>query len=217
MMRYLLLALLTATVCLFSDCSNRQAAKPNTFEALDSAHIASDTAMQVDMDLSYEYQRTLVQNDSVVYDFLAYDKPKGQAGKEWESKFHIIRRTAHAEDTVAKGNRSNPVQAVWLSDLDRDGRAEIMFYEYPKAAGRLVDLIAWEMPPGAKARKIEVALQEVPQHYRGRDTFFVYQDRLIRRFPYYEKQGDSAATGSDWQSYRLDHGRLVLDKERMQQ
>jgi len=215
--RYFSLIILTGIVGFFSDCSNKATAPQNTFVELDSAGIASDTALQADMDLSYEYVRSLVQNDSVVYDFLAYDKPKGQTGKEWESRFHIIRRTGHSEDTVAKGFRSAAVLAVWLSDLDRNGQEEIMFYEYPKASKKQVALIAYEMSAHQKAHKIEVNLREDIQHYHGRDTFFVYQDRLIRRFPYYSSSHDSIATGSDWQSYRLSNGKLVMENEKVEE
>jgi len=207
--------LLVVFVCFFADCSNKNNTAVKTFGDLDSASIASDTTMQVDMDLSYEYQKNLAQSDSVVFDFLAYDKPKGQTGKDWESKFHIIRRTSHAEDTVARGYRSGTVQAIWLSDLDQNGQTEIMFYAYPKASKAKATLIAYEMGTDRKAHPIRSELKEDIQHYRGRDTFFVYQDRLIRRYPYYLRPQDSIATGSDRQSYILTNGKLALETEKI--
>lgn len=211
-----LLFLLAGFVCLFADCSNKNSAPKNTFGDLDPAGIASDTTMQVDMELSYEYQKSLVQNDSTVYDFLAYNKPKGKTGKEWESKFHIIRRTSHSGDTIAKGPRSGTVQRIWLCDLDQNGQEEIMFYEYPKTSKGRVALIAYEIGAGQKAHPIQIDLKEDMQHYRGRDTFFVSQDRLVRRFPYYVQTQDSTATGAKWQSYKLSSGKLVLEKEKLE-
>ena len=211
------LFLLAGFVGLFADCTNKNATPKNTFGDLDSAGIASDTAMQVGMELSYEYQKSLAQSDSVVYDFLAYDKPKGESGNEWDSKFHIIRRTTHSGDTIAKGSRSGPVRKIWLSDLDQNGQEEVMFYEYPKTAKPSVTLIAYEVSGRLKAHPIQVDLKEDIQHYRGRDTFFVYQDRLVRRFPYYGRAQDSSATGSEWQSYRLSSGKLLLDNEKVEQ
>jgi hypothetical protein len=197
-------------------CTSRNNSDVKTYGDLDSARIASDTAMQVDMDLSYEYQQNLAQSDSVVFDFLAYDKPKGPAGKEWESKFHIIRRVAHSEDTVARGLRSGAVRTVWLSDLDRNGLEEIMFYEYPKSSKRRVDLIAYEMGTDHKAHLIQADMKEDMEHYKGMDTFFVSQDRLVRRYPYYVRAQDSTASGSDWQSYKLSSGKLRLENEKVE-
>jgi hypothetical protein len=50
-------------------------------------------------------------------------------------------------------------------------------------------------------------------HYHGRDTFFVHQNYLIRRYPYYEKQTDSLPQGTWWQSYQIRGGIFVLAKE----
>jgi hypothetical protein len=211
-----LLFLLAGFACFFSACTIKNAAPPKTFGDLDPSGIASDTAMQVDMELSYEYQKNLVQNDSTVYDFLAYNKPKGKTGKEWESKFHIIRRTSHSADTIAKGRRSGAVQRIWLCDLDQNGQEEIMFYEYPKTSKGRVALIAFEVSGGQKARPISVNLKEDIQHYRGGDTFFVSQDRLVRRYPYYVRVQDSVASGSEWQSYKMSSGKLVLDNEKVE-
>ncbi len=216
--RYFLILALSVFVCFFSACSNKPVVKTDTFGELDTTRIASDTAMEVNMDRSYEYVKTLVQNDSTVYDFLAYDKPKDQAGTEWESKFIVIKRTNSRQDTVIRANRMGAVRGLSLADLNGDGRPEILFYEeqtadknrwkvhiYSPKADRGYSAIEWR----------QLDAQSPLEHYKGGDTFFVYQDHLIRRFPFYEKYEDVRPKGSQWQSYKLSNGKLVLENEKL--
>jgi hypothetical protein len=213
-----LIFLLSIFTVLLSECSNPNAAKPNTFGELDRKVIAADTAMEANMDLSYEYTSTLVESDSVVYDFLAYDKPKGDT-KIWESKFHLIRRTGINQDTIAKDYRQGKVKSIWLSDLDQDGKSEIMFYESPKQDSqtiRFFEFYAYQTNGRQKVRTIRPDFRQDPAHYLGGDTFFVYQNRLIRKFPFHKNQNDLQVTGETLQSYTLRGNRLELEKEKIE-
>lgn len=214
------ISILAIFVSLFSACSNAPVAKKDTFGEIDSALIAADTAMQVNMDLSYEYHKSLTQNDSTVFDFLAYDKPKGQTSKEWESKFIVIKRTKSSQDTVIKDHRFGPVLGLSMADLDQDGRPEILFYENQTA-----NKDRWRMniySLGADGRFKDIHWREPDAkspagHYNGGDTFFVYENHLIRRFPFYDKTDDTKPKSTVWQSYILSHGKITLDNEKTQQ
>ena len=214
MHRYFPLLILSVLVSLFTDCSNKPA-PTETFGELDTTVIAADTSMQVNIDHSYEYQKTLVQNDTTVYDFLAYDRPQKGSNTIWESKFIVIKRTNTRQDTVIKDNRVGPVKGLCLADLDHDGRPEILFYE-----DQSIDKSLWRVrifspgPDGKYARVVwgDLDLKPTENHKAG-DTLFVYQDHLIRRYPYYEV-GDTLATGAFWQSYQLNKGKLVLENEK---
>ena len=218
--RYFVLLLLSLFVSFFSDCSNHAAVQPNTFGQLDSARIAADTSMQDNMDLSYEYQKTLILNDSVVYDFLAYDKPSNTDSKKWEGKFIVIKRTNTRQDTIIKDSRSGPVKGLCLADPDNDGKPEIIFYEDNTA--QKYSWVVRIYSPIAEGRYREIRLTEFgvkpdPDHYRGGDTFLVYQSYLIRHYPYYEKAGDTVAKGSWWQSYKLSKGKPILNSEKREE
>jgi hypothetical protein len=198
-------------------CQDHKDTSAETFGQIDSLQIATDTAMQTNMDRSYEYQRSLVQNDTTVFDFLAYDKPKGSSSPDWESKFIVIRRTASAGDTVIRGFRTGAVQSLWLSDLDANGKPEIMFYEYPRPTDQAthpVEFIAYESDGRKNARSITTDFKEDAQHYIGKDSFFIAQGYLIRKMPYYMKTTDSIPVGTVWQSYKMARGKLILDKEK---
>ena len=209
-------------ICLFpllilSGCQDHRATSIDTFGELDSLQVAADTTMQVNMDRSYEFQKSLVENDTVVFDFLAYDKPKGSSSPDWESKFIVIRRTSSSSDTIIKDFRSGIVQSLWLSDMNQNGKPEIMFYEYPTSASKHLghtNFYAYETDGRRNAHKIQTGFRgNVPQT-SGRDSFFVYQGFLIHKVPYYTKQTDTIAAGDVWQSYRLADHALVLAKEK---
>jgi hypothetical protein len=219
-LRYFPALSITVIVAFFSACSTPPTVKPDTFGEIDSARIASDTAMEINMDLSYEYHKSLVQNDTTVFDFLAYDKPKGATSKEWESKFIVIRRTNTRQDTVIKDHRLGPVKGLSLADLDHDGVPEILFYEDQAATNNQWVMHIYKRRPDDKYEGIhwrQLDAKSPVDHYKGSDTFFVYQDHLIRRFPYYEKHDDAKPKGAIWQSYTLSNGKVKLDNEKTQQ
>ena len=209
-------------ICLFpllilSSCQDHRDTSIDTFGELDSLQVAADTTMQVNMDRSYEYQKSLVENDTTVYDFLAYDKPKGSSSPDWESKFIIIKRTTHTHDTIVKEYRTGPVKGLALSDLDHDGKPEIQFYEVSRA-----DKIKWLVrvftSSGTRSYH-EVSLRPVDVgsdlgHYRGGDTFFVSDDHydLIRQYPYYKNTTDSFPDAVTSQSYKLSGNKLIFEK-----
>ena len=215
-MIFRLFFLLALTIIGLSSCQDHPPG-PDTFGELDSTKVATDTTMQVNMDRSYEYQKTLVENDTLVYDFTAYDKPKGSSSPEWESKFIVIRRSTHESDTIIKDTRSGMVQGLWLSDLDGNKKPEIIFYEYPKRGAKdqsAVSLYAYETDGRKAGHKLEAGLKTDAAHYRGLDSFFVSDGYLIRRYPYYSHISDSTASALLWQSYALNSGRLVFEKEK---
>src|SRR3954468_2227804 len=68
---------------------------------LDSAAIARDTAMQMGFESSYEYHKTLVANEQLVYDVVGYGGPASNG------EFAILRRAANNKaDTVVKQTRN---------------------------------------------------------------------------------------------------------------
>jgi len=215
--RYFSLTVLAGLACLFTECSNPDKVQQDTFGELDTTKIATDTSMEVNMDLSYEYQKTLTQNDSVVFDILAYDKPSNSDPKKWEGKFIVIRRTNTKQDTIIKDSRFGPVKGLSLADLDHDGRPEILFYEDQTADKSRWHLRIYIRKPDGTYKGVYWREQDVrssADHYRGFDTFFIYENHLIRRYPYYEGKDSANANADLWQSYKLSRDQLVMENER---
>lgn len=210
------LVIASFSLLLLSSCQDRRPTI-DTFGELDSLKVAADTTMQVNMDRSYEYQKSLAESDSVVYDFLAYDKPKGSSSPDWESKFIVIRRTRSTQDTIIKDSRTGRIQNVFLTDMNDNGRSEILFYEYPKYDAKppaKVSFIACEVDGRNKVQSTTTDFKFDDQHYRGLDSFFTSESYMIRRSPYYSRSTDSLPSGMLWQSYKISGGRLVLIKEK---
>ena len=210
------LLFLAAMVGLFTACSSTPKPKVDTFGELDSLKVAGDTAMQVNMDRSYEYLKSLIQNDSIVFDFIAFDKPHYGDSKVWDSKFIVIRRTPTQQDTVIRGTRMGAVRSLGIGDINADGRPEIFFYDgssdtknrwvlniYSQTSDTGFNYIYWR----------QLDARSAADHYNGDDTFFVYQNYLIRRHPYFESTANKQNKGFTWQSYKLKNGKILLEKE----
>jgi hypothetical protein len=216
---YLPLLLLIGFAGSISNCSPKKPAE-QTFGELDKTAIAADTGMEADMDHSYEYQKALVESDSIVYDFLAYDKPVYGNSNKWESKLIIMRRTNNKTDTVVKDRRFGPVKGLSIADLDHDGRPEILFYEDHTADKSAWRLRIYSQKPDGTFKGIywrSLDAKSSPLHYHAGDTFFVYRDHLIRSYPYYARMADTIPQGAWQQSYRLSNDQLILEHEKLLQ
>ncbi|HLP49499.1 MAG TPA: hypothetical protein VK154_01380 [Chitinophagales bacterium] len=94
----------------------------------DSLAIAMDTTLQLGLESSYEFHKTLNVNDTLVYDVVGYG---GSAAK---GEYAILRRGAdNKTDTVQKGVREGYIAETFLADSNRNGAQEI--YVIVKAAG----------------------------------------------------------------------------------
>ena len=195
-------------------CKPKPKAGEVSFGDIDTSHIAADTSMQVNMDRSYEYQKPLPESDSVVYDFLAYDRPQPSNTRNWERKFLVIRRTGAGQDTIIRGSRNGVVGSIWLSDLDGDGHSEIMFYDHPFTSPAHVRLYAYEFDGTKRYHDIKFNSGEMSPSYRGGDSFFVYDGYLIRRYPSFKSNKDSIPRSERWESYKLEKETLVLSKSK---
>ena len=200
---------------LLSSC---QGHKPDidTFGQLDSAAIAADTTMQVNMDRSYEYLRTFAEGDTVAYDLLAYDKPQNSSGLEWESKFIIIRRAKGVQDTIAKEPRQGKVRSAWLSDLDHNGRSEFFFYTRPDqdtSKKQESVLYAFEANGRAKASRLSLDRHRETEAALQEDSFFIDRDVLVRVLT----RSNAGYNTSDaaWQTYKLVNGKLVYQGQKI--
>ncbi len=120
MKRYELLFLVSCVLCLVSCQSNSD--KTPVVGSLDSSLVALDTTMQKGFESSYEFHKSLVVNEKLVYDVIGFGGPA--SGGE----FAILRRGAdNKADTVEKGIRKGIIADAFLADSDRNGKQEIYF------------------------------------------------------------------------------------------
>jgi hypothetical protein len=97
-------------ILLLTSCGQNSNQRPN-FGTIDSAAIAADTAMQLGIESSYEYHKTLAATDTVAYDIIGYG---GSASK---GELAILRRGAtNKADTVFKQPREGIITDVVLKN-----------------------------------------------------------------------------------------------------
>src|ERR1043165_674408 len=115
--RLFVLCLVSCILCL--SCQSNTDKTP-VVGSLDTLGIALDTNMQKGFESSYEFHKTLVVSEKLVYDVVAYGGPV--SGGEYA----ILRRGAdNKADTVQKGKRSGAITDAFLADSNKNNRPEI--------------------------------------------------------------------------------------------
>ncbi len=113
--------LLSIVYCLSSvTACQSQHDKTPVLGDLDSSAIAIDTNMQKGFESSYEFHKTLVVHDKLVYDVIGYGGPASHG------EFAILRRGAdNKSDTVMKGERDGMIAEAFLADSNNNKREEV--------------------------------------------------------------------------------------------
>jgi hypothetical protein len=112
MKSFIILVLLTGfTLC---SCNQNKNQIP-VVGSLDSAAIAMDTTMQLGFESSYEFHKTLVASEHLVYDVVGY------GGSVSKGEFAILRRGAdNMADTVIKQNRDGIIADAYFAPGNKD-------------------------------------------------------------------------------------------------
>ncbi len=122
----------------FVSCQSNQNQIP-VVGSLDSAAIALDTTMQLGFESSYEYHKTLVLNDKLVYDVIGY------GGSATKGEYAILRRGAdNRADTLNKGLREGMITDVLLADSNSNNKAEVYVKLKSRATDSLSKVIRFE-------------------------------------------------------------------------
>jgi hypothetical protein len=95
---------------LLNSCNQNSNRAPEVGE-IDTTAIAQDTSMQKGFESSYEYAKTLVVHEHLVYDIRAYGGPASSG------EFAIIRRGAdNKSDTVVIEKRNGAIEDAFLKE-----------------------------------------------------------------------------------------------------
>ncbi len=102
-----------------TSCSQNQKNIP-TVGNLDTVAIALDTAMQLGFENSYEFHKTLVVHQNLVFDIIGF------GGTATSGEYAILRRGAdNKPDTVTKGTREGMIVDAYLADSNKNNREEV--------------------------------------------------------------------------------------------
>jgi len=110
---------LVSCIALLVSCQNNSNQIP-VVGSLDSAAIAIDTIMQKGFESSYEFHKTLIVHEKLVYDVVGY------GGSSSQGEYAILRRGAdNKTDTVMKGVRNGIIADAFLADSNKNKKEEV--------------------------------------------------------------------------------------------
>ncbi|MBK7148865.1 MAG: hypothetical protein IPH78_08590 [Bacteroidetes bacterium] len=181
---------------------------------IDSAFIASDTAMQLGLESSYEYHNTLIVNTQLVYDII------GWGTKYAEGELAIVKRGAdNKPDTVAKDKRVGIIENSLLVNL-QSGSAEksepqVLLIMRQPGTGVYGSIIVYQTPEFKRLKfenELPAGLEQ--SAYMGHDSFYVSANKLHRQFPLYKKNDANCCPSGRHitLSYKVKQHALLLDK-----
>ena len=175
-----LLALITIFL---SACTSNQPKDNRPFVGdLDSTLIAADTVMQLGLEQSYEFNKTLTVNQNLVYDVIAWGTPsKGLICFVYRDEKGVL-------DSVLETQRLGIVKDCWISDLNGNGDVEVMAVLQNNDNKKLQSLTAVEVDAKRNTKDIKFEVQlpkEVISKYQGNDAIiYVAKDKaLYHEFP----------------------------------
>jgi hypothetical protein len=97
--------------------------------------------------------------------------------------------------SAVSGERDGAISECWLTDLDKDGRSEIIIAMRSAGSGSYGAVIVHELDHRGKFRQIPFPglPEKLSAGYMGHDSFEVENDRIVRAFPIYQPGDPNAA------------------------
>lgn len=137
---------LLGVACFLSSCHSNSN-QPPVVGSIDTAAIASDTAMQLGLESSYEVHHTMVINPNLVYDLLA-------SGTATKGEYIIIRRgEKNQSDTLARGERFGKVIG-FTNSPGKNGGDQIQIYLQKTDSSKAAYAIAWEFDKQGRGKQV---------------------------------------------------------------
>lgn len=179
------------------------------------SEIASDTLNQLAIEGSYEYSRTLPVAENLAFDIFAYGEPA-------EGDFIIIRRTDNKADTLIRSERRGIFEDVWLTRLNKNHKGEIVIVTRSVGdSSRLGNLLIYSIDNNNALTPVTYNPDlgtMMNGNDRGRDSFYVQGNQLIRQFPLYASDdANCCPTGGrirvhyDMKNDALTEGNMDMD------
>jgi hypothetical protein len=203
---------LLSVVYLFclSSCNQKSSNIPVVGQ-IDSLAVAMDTTMQLGLESSYEYHKTLAVHQGLVYDVVGF-------GKISEGDLTILRRgTNNISDTVVKAKRMGRIMNSFIGDLDNDSHEEIYIATQSSGESITSNLMSYEFDREGEPSylRFESAANE-KAFFRGRDSFYINTNQpdkalLYHQFPVYKATDSDCCPSAGMVKffYYLFNGKLI--------
>lgn len=175
-------AFIFVAILFLTSCNNKPKDTRPVVGEFDSTAIAADTVMQIGLEQSYEFNKTLTVNKNVVYDVIAWGTPtQGKLCFVYRNEQGVI-------DTVAELDRQGMVKDCWVSDMNGNKLVEVMAVLQNNDNRKLQNLIAYEVSPDHAVKNLSFDIQmpkEAMSEYKGFDNiYYVSEENLLyHEFP----------------------------------
>jgi hypothetical protein len=135
--RFLVLGSWFLVLVVLTACTSNKDKTP-VLGHLDTLAVAMDTAMQLGLESSYEFHKTLTVSDTLVYDVIAFGGPASKG------ELAILRRGAtNKTDTVFKDIREGIIAETWLADSNNNKQPEVYIVVKDAAGNRMQKLVKY--------------------------------------------------------------------------
>lgn len=142
----------------------------------------------------FRYHKAIEVKPGLTLDVLSWGRGSNSVGG-----YLILRSdSTHLAYRSEAGELDGKIVDVWDMDLDSDGNPELYIQANGESKGSYLNLYIYEYSGSGSNQKISfpVLSSSLKQGYRGNDSVFVKEGKLIREFPIFDKKDStSAATG----------------------
>ena len=181
-MKQILIAGLIMSTCFWNSCGGQEGGNSN-------GQCRSDAEMESELAKIFDFHRRLQLSSRSRIDVFSWG-----AASIGGYLILLSDDSANVYSAVSR-ERDGAISECWLTDLDKDGRSEIIIAMRSAGSGSYGTLIIHEL--GEDVRFRQIAFPELPEKlsagYMGHDSFEVENDRIVRTFPIYQRGDPNAA------------------------
>ncbi|TZF83682.1 hypothetical protein FW774_09410 [Pedobacter sp. BS3] len=178
---FIIISLLSG-LTLFSACTDNQPEK------------SSKPVVRTVLPRPFTYHKVVEVKPGLIFDVLAWGR-----GKDGEGAYVILRSdSTHNRFQSLSGAMGGKIVDVWNTDLDNDGNPEIFIQAVISGERNYLDMYVYEFDNNGNGREISFPklTAKTQESYRGRDSVYMKEGKLIREFPLYQDaDADNKPTG----------------------
>lgn len=137
----------------------------------------------------FRFQKVIEVSPGNSFDIFSWGR-----GSDSTGSFLILESdSAQTKYTTTTGDLDGTITDVYNTDMDMDGNPEILIQAKSKDSTKYTQIYAFEYKDN-KAQKLDFPRLTSSQRkgYRGEDNFYLKEGTLMREFPLFDGQGDTA-------------------------
>jgi hypothetical protein len=144
----------------------------------------------------FHYQKAIEVKPGLTFDIMSWGRGADSV------KSYIIFRSDSVKQkyTSASGELTGNVTDSWNMDMDSDGNPELFIQAKSKSPDLKLYVNEFDGSGAAQKLRFPDLSDATRKKYRGHDSLYIKEDKLMREFPLY-KEGDTDAKPTDGRKY----------------